>query len=110
MTKMLCSLCKKTKNAAALDMNDPLFGTYAGLLRKAGISKHKGALGVCAGCMQAYAKLYRVYQAKSALYLVFAIVVTILYFALTGNVIISLLIGLFLFSLSLFSYCPPLKK
>ena len=110
MAKMLCSLCRKTKNARPLDLDDVVFGAYVRIIRGARISKHKSPPGICAGCMPAYNAMLKAYQTKSALYLMAAVAAAAIYFALTTNILISLVIAAFIAALSLLSYCPPLKK
>jgi hypothetical protein len=109
MAKMLCSLCKNVKNAEPLDMEDAIFGIYVKLMRATGLSKQTGPLGVCKDCMAAYTKMQAVYNKKIAFYGVLGMVLAIVYFYLTSNVLASLLIGAFALSLALIHYCPPLK-
>lgn len=110
MANLLCSLCGQTKPAAPLDMKDPVFGTYVRVLRRLGTSKSKDELGICSSCMPKYAKMMQDHQKKIAFYGVLAIVFGVLYLALVRNVLVSLVIAVLVFSFSLFSYCPPLKK
>jgi hypothetical protein len=98
------------KPAKPFDMEDPLFRAYIWVMRTSGVSKHTGPVGVCAGCMPAYIKMKAAYRGKQAFLLGAGIVLAVIYFYLTQNAILSLALGVFTFSLSLLSYCPPLKE
>ncbi len=110
MVKMLCSLCRNERNARPLDMEDPLFGSYVKLMRRLKLSRHSGSIGVCEACMPAYRKMQAAYLQKITLYGVLGLGFAAAYFYLTGSIMPSLIIGLFVFSLSLLHYCPPLKE
>lgn len=107
---MLCSLCKGRKKCTPLDTEDPVFGRYVTLMRSTGISKHTEQLGICKGCTGRYETMRRKHQNSITTYSIAGLIFSILYFYFTGNVWISLLILAFVFSLSAFSYCPPLKE
>jgi hypothetical protein len=91
-------------------MDDPVFGTYVRVLRRLGISKSDGELGICTSCMPKYARMTQEHQKKTVLYGVLALVFAVLYLVLVRNVLVSLAIAALVFSFSLFSYCPPLEK
>ncbi len=110
-TKILfCSLCHKSTKAQPLDMDDTLFGNYIRLMRKLGISHHKGQLGVCSSCMPSYVAMQKKYSEKQILYILLAIVFGALYLYFTQNPALALLIALLVFSLSFFHYVPPMKR
>jgi len=110
MARLLCSLCGTVKSAKPFDMNDPVFQAYVWVMRHFGISKHIGSLGVCDSCMPRYTRMMSGYRNKQAYLLTGGTVLAVLYFFLTQNAFLSLLLGAFIFSLSLLSYCPPLKE
>lgn len=108
--KLLCSLCGSTKEARPLDLDDLLFGNYVRTIRKLGLSRHTGKLGVCAACMKNYNRMLAEYRKKQVLFLVAGLLLAALYFTFTQNIIASLIVLLFVAALSLVSYCPPLKE
>jgi len=110
MAEIFCSLCRLMKEAQPLDMDDPLFSSYVRIMRKLGKSRHSGALGICPGCMPAYTKMESGFRKNVILYGALGLIFAIAYSIFTGAILLSLLIGLFFFSLALFSYCPPLKR
>ena len=110
MGKMLCSLCGNVSDAQALDMQDFVFGNYVRLVRKLGISKHKGELGICNSCMERYKKYREQHQKRIVLYGTLAVVLGVVYLYLTLNLLVTLAIVLMFLGLSSFSYCPPLKN
>ena len=110
MAKLKCSLCGNVKEAEPLDMDDIVFGTYVKAMRRFGLSKSKGGLGICSSCMENYKKIAQNFQGKLMTYGFLAILFSVVYFYLTNNVLVSVLVALILFSFSLFSYCPPLKR
>ncbi|MBU1166626.1 hypothetical protein KKF81_06740 [Candidatus Micrarchaeota archaeon] len=110
MKEIRCSLCNTVKNSIPLDMNDLVFGNYVRIMRKAGISKHNDNLGVCPDCKTTYDKMNKEYQKKKMIYLTIGLGAGLLYLYFTSNILASLIIFLFVFGLSVFSYCPPLKK
>lgn len=105
----MCSLCREMKEARPLDLSDPIFGSYVRLLRMSGISHHNEQLGICGDCYGKYQEMQKRYHQKQMAYLVLAVVFGALYLYLTQNPALSLLIALFMFSLSLFNYVPPLE-
>jgi hypothetical protein len=110
MAKMLCSLCKNLKEATPLEMDDPIFSAYIAIMHATKLSKHAGPLGVCRECMPMYGKMQENYNKKIVFYGALGAVVVIVYFYFTNNIIASVLIGAFVFSLALPQYCPPLKE
>jgi hypothetical protein len=110
MEQLRCSLCGKVGDATPLDMDDAVFGPYVRLLRKFGLSKHKDSLGVCKECMPKYTRMSQEYQKKIITYGILGAAFGIINFWLTKNILVSLIIAAFVFSLSLICYCPPLKK
>ncbi|MBN1169846.1 hypothetical protein JXA56_02385 [Candidatus Micrarchaeota archaeon] len=104
-----CSLCGKKKKTVPLDMEDPVFGAYVRLMRKLKLSKHSGDLGICKNCMKMYLLMKRTHNSKIVLYSVAAAISAIVYFYFTGNIFFSIIIGIFIVSWSVFSYCPPLR-
>ena len=104
-----CSLCGKQKKVVPLDMEDPVFGRYVSLMRRLKLAKHKGNLGICKGCMKRYLMMRKTHNSKIVLYTVAAIIFASLYFYFTGNLFISIIMALFVISMSVFSYCPPLE-
>ena len=110
MARIFCSLCKSVKEAEPLDMDDFAFSKYVRLMRALRISKHKGKIGVCPDCMAQYGKMQADFRKSLTLYGIAGAVFAITYFYFTSNFLISLLIGMLAFSLSVFHYCPPMKK
>ncbi|MFH1221450.1 MAG: hypothetical protein V1492_00005 [Candidatus Micrarchaeota archaeon] len=110
MEKMKCSLCGKIGKATPLDMDDAFFSRYVAVMRALRLAKSTGSVGVCESCMPEYEKLNTAFQNKVINYTIVAAVIGALYFYLTSNALMSMLIALAVLSLSLFSYCPPLKK
>ncbi len=110
MARLLCSLCGIVKPAKPFDMDDPVFRAYIWIMRYSGISKHSERPGMCVGCMPEYMKMKASYQRKQAFLLGAAVILAVLYFYLTQNVVLALALGVLVFSLSFLSYCPPLKE
>jgi hypothetical protein len=110
MERMTCSLCGKKKESAELDMDDFVFGNYVKFMRGLGLSSHKGALGICKDDMADYQKIKKNHQSKMVLYGTLAVVFSIIYLYFTSNIIVSMIVILFVFGMSIFSYAPPLKK
>ena len=105
----VCSLCGKKKKTVPLDMEDLVFGSYVRLMRRLKLAKHSGDLGICKACMKKYLQMKKTHNSKIVLYSVAAVIFASLYFYFTGNIIFSIIMGLFILSWSSFSYCPPLK-
>lgn len=110
MRKIMCSLCRKTGSAARLDMDDPLFGSYVRVVRRLGLSRHTEDPGICGACMPKYLSIKAAYARKKLFYGALAVAFLFAYAYLTGNLLMALLLSLFICSLSLVSYCPPLKE
>jgi hypothetical protein len=110
MVKLYCSLCKKKKEATPLDMEDVFFGNYVKFMRAIGFSKHTEKLGICKKDMSDYKKMRLAHQNKIVFYGLLAVIFGILYLYFSNSILFSVLVALFVFGLSLFSYCPPLKK
>lgn len=108
MADLRCSFCSKVGKARPLNMSDPIFGNYVRLMRRLKISSYKGPLGICEKCMPEYKKMQLAFQKKLITYTIAAIVLSVIYFRFTGNVLASMIIAVFIISLSLISYCPPL--
>lgn len=106
----MCSLCGKKKEASPLDTKDFVFGLYVSIMRKAGAAKHSGQLGICGRCMPGYLEMQSAYQKKKLVLGALALVFAVLYFYFSNNLAAALIAAIFIFSLSFFSYCPPLKK
>jgi len=109
MGKMLCSLCGNVSDAQALDLEDVVFGNYVKLMRRFGLSKHTGDIGICGSCMEKYERYRKLHQKRMILYGSLAVVFGVGYLCLTYNILITLFIVLLFLGLSLFSYCPPLQ-
>jgi len=110
--KMRCSLCRGIKEGYPLDMEDPVFGTYARIMRRSSLAKTTGEaeLGICKKCMPAYRKMEAEYRKKLVMNAMAAVLLGGAYLLLTSNIAISVLIAAVVISLSLLSYCPPLVR
>jgi hypothetical protein len=109
MKKLPCSLCGEEKPAKPLSGDDPLFKLYIIVSKRLGIAKHDGHVGVCEDCMGSYLRMRAAYRKRTVTYFISALVISVLYLHFTGNIPISLLIGLAVMALTLLSYVPPLE-
>jgi len=108
----ICSLCRKNvSRGSELDEGDLVFSTYRKARALVGFAKFQGKhLAICKECLPEYKRMRKEYDTKKLSLGIMAVIVAIANFALTANAVFSLIIGLFVFSLSIFSYCPPLKE
>jgi len=109
MKSTFCSLCRKEKKTTPLDTRSMVFGSYIKAMRFLKFSKHIGEPGVCKGCMNKYKSMLSEYRKKQVIYGLLAVFFAAVYMWATGNIVLSLVIAVFVFSLSFFSYVPPLK-
>jgi len=110
MKSTFCSLCGNEKKTTPLDTGSLVFGNYFKAMRSLKLSKHTGDPGICKGCMKKYDAMLSEYKKKQLFYGLLAVFFAAVYMWATGNIILSLVIAVFVFLMSIFSYVPPLKQ